>query len=111
MPSPAFEDGLPFYEPANHLGGDYFDYIPLTGGRLAVTLADVSGKGISAALLMAKLSAEARYCLASEPTTSAAIARLNRVFSESRWEGRFVTFVVAVLDPALLPFMSNAVTV
>lgn len=89
-----------FYEPANHLGGDYFDYIPLAGGRLAMTLADVSGKGISAALLMAKLSAEARYCLASEPTTAAAIARLNRVFCESRWEGRFVTFAVAVLEPA-----------
>lgn len=97
LPGYSFFD---FYEPANHLGGDYFDYIALPGGRLAVTLADVSGKGISAALLMAKLSAEARYCLASEPTPSAAIARLNRVFSESRWEGRFVTFVLAVLDPA-----------
>jgi serine phosphatase RsbU (regulator of sigma subunit) len=89
-----------FYEPANHLGGDYFDYIPLAGGRLAVTLADVSGKGISAALLMAKLSAEARYCLASEPTPAAAVARLNDVFCESRWEGRFVTFILTVLEPA-----------
>ncbi len=89
-----------FYEPANHLGGDYFDYIPMTDGRLAVTLADVSGKGISAALLMAKLSAEARYCLATEPTPADAIGRLNDIFCETRWEGRFVTFVLAVLDPA-----------
>lgn len=88
------------YDPAQQLGGDYFDYVPLPGGRLAVVLADVSGKGIAAALLVARLSAETRYCLASEPDPAAAIARLNRVFCENRWEGRFVTCVMAVLDPA-----------
>lgn len=88
-----------FYEPANQLGGDYFDYLPLPGGRLAVLLADVSGKGVSAALLVARLSAEMRYCLASEPTPGAAMGRMNRVFCENRWEGRFVTAVMAVLDP------------
>lgn len=88
-----------FYDPARELGGDYFDYIPLSGGRLAIALADVSGKGISAALLMAKLSAEVRYCLASEPTPVAALARLNKVFCESRWEDRFITLVIGVLDP------------
>lgn len=88
-----------FYEPANHLGGDYFDYVTLPGGRLGIALADVSGKGISAALLMAKLSAEARYCLVSEPSPAAAINRLNKVFCENRWEDRFVTLVLGVLDP------------
>jgi serine phosphatase RsbU (regulator of sigma subunit) len=87
-----------FYEPANHLGGDYFDYISLPGGRLGIALADVSGKGMSAALLMAKLSAEARYCLVSEPSPAAAIMRLNRIFCEGRWEDRFVTLVLGVLD-------------
>ncbi len=88
-----------FYEPANQVGGDYFDYVWMPGGRLAVAVADVSGKGISAALLMAKLSADARYCLVSESTPAAAINRLNRAFCESRWEDRFVTLVLAVLDP------------
>jgi sigma-B regulation protein RsbU (phosphoserine phosphatase) len=88
-----------FYEPANHVGGDYYDYIDLPGGRLAVVLADVSGKGVSAALLMAKLSGEVRYCLASEPTAAAAMNRINASFSRSGWEDRFVSFVLAVLDP------------
>ena len=87
-----------FYEPANQLGGDYYDYIPLSGGRLAVVVADVSGKGIPASLLMARLSADARYCLASEPTPGEAVARLNRAFCEAGWEDRFVTLVLAVLD-------------
>jgi serine phosphatase RsbU (regulator of sigma subunit) len=89
-----------FYEPARQLGGDYFDYIALPGGRLAMALGDVSGKGIAASLLMARLSADARYCLASLATPAEAIARLNDSFCQPRWEGRFVTFVVAVLDPS-----------
>lgn len=88
-----------FYEPANQLGGDYFDYIPLSGNRLGVALADVSGKGIAASLLMARLSAEVRYCLASLPSPTDAMARLNNVFCENRWEDRFVTLALAILDP------------
>jgi serine phosphatase RsbU (regulator of sigma subunit)/pSer/pThr/pTyr-binding forkhead associated (FHA) protein len=91
-------DFFDFYEPAQELGGDYFDYVPLAEGRLAVVVADVSGKGIPASLLMAKLSSDVRYCLASEPAPAAAVARLNRTFCESGWEDRFVTLVLAVLD-------------
>lgn len=92
-------DFFEFYEPANQLGGDYYDYVELPGGRLAVVVADVSGKGISASLLMAKLSAETRYCLASEPSPAQALGRLNRAFCQSGWEDRFVTMVLAVLEP------------
>jgi sigma-B regulation protein RsbU (phosphoserine phosphatase) len=87
-----------FYEPANQVGGDYYDYIELPKGRLAVVLGDVSGKGVSAALLMAKLSGEVRYCLASESSPAAAVSRINASFSGSGWQDRFVTFVLAVLD-------------
>lgn len=89
-----------YYEPATHLGGDYFDYIPLTGGRLAVALGDVSGKGAPAALLMAKLSAETRYCLVMEPTPADAVFKLNNVFCDSSWEGRFITLIMAIIDPS-----------
>ncbi|MGD0897956.1 MAG: SpoIIE family protein phosphatase [Thermoguttaceae bacterium] len=88
-----------FYEPAHELGGDYYDYVPLGEGRLAVVVADVSGKGIPASLLMAKLSSDVRYCLASEPAPADAVARLNRTFCQSGWADRFVTMVLAVLDP------------
>ena len=87
-----------YYEPANQLGGDYFDYLELPDERLAIVLADVSGKGISAALLAARLSAEIRYQLAGGKKLSEAMEQINRVFCESRWEDRFITMVVAILD-------------
>jgi serine phosphatase RsbU (regulator of sigma subunit) len=88
-----------FYEPAYQVGGDYFDYVELPGGRFGVILADVSGKGVAAALLMAKLSGEMRYALASEATPAAAVQRVNAAFSHSRWEDRFVTLVLVIVDP------------
>ncbi|MBN2021527.1 MAG: SpoIIE family protein phosphatase [Pirellulales bacterium] len=88
-----------FYEPANQLGGDYYDYVWLGDGRWAVVLADVSGKGISAALLMARLSAEVRYNLASQASLPEAVREINRVLCQNRWEDRFITMILGVLDP------------
>ena len=78
-----------YYQPAHQLGGDYYDYVPLPGNRLVTALADVCGKGIAAALLVARLSAEVRYCLLSEPQPVEAVSRLNQVFCHDRWEGKF----------------------
>ena len=88
-----------YYEAARHVGGDFFGYVPLSDGRLAVVLADVSGKGVSAALLMAALSADVRYCLASERDVAQAVARINESFLRGGWDDRFATLMVAVLDP------------
>ncbi|MDR1493086.1 MAG: SpoIIE family protein phosphatase [Planctomycetaceae bacterium] len=88
-----------YYQPAKYLGGDYFDYIALPDGRLAVALGDVSGKGVSAALLMAKLSSEVRYSLVTEPTPADAMKRLNNIFCEVRWDNRFITFLLTLIDP------------
>ena len=88
-----------FYEPANQVGGDYYDYVELSDNRIAVVLGDVSGKGVSAALLMAKLSGEVRFCLASEPTPAGAMNRINAAFCRSGWDDRFVTFILVVVDP------------
>ena len=88
-----------FYEAAHEVGGDYYDYVPLPGNRVAIVLGDVSGKGVSAALLMAKLSGEVRFCLASEADPAKAVMRINQTFARSGWADRFVTFAVVVLDP------------
>lgn len=93
--------GLQFfdhYSPAKHVGGDYYDYIPLPGNRLAVAVGDVAGKGIAAALLMARLSAAAHVCLANTPSLPEAVRHLNLLLIRSGCEDRFVTFVVAVID-------------
>ena len=95
-----------FYEAAHQVGGDYFSYIPLSENRLAVVLADVSGKGVSAALVMAALSADVRYTLAIESDVAKAVTLLNASFMRSGWDDRFATFVVVVLDST-----SNAVSV
>jgi serine phosphatase RsbU (regulator of sigma subunit) len=87
-----------YYSSAREVGGDYYDYIRLPGNRLAVALGDVSGKGVSAALLMARLSAAVRFCLATEPTVAGAVCRLNAELTRAGSPDRFVTFVVAVLD-------------
>src|SRR6187399_2272308 len=55
------------YESAYEVGGDYYDFILLPRQRVAILLGDVAGKGVVAALLMAKLSAHARYCVQTEP--------------------------------------------
>ena len=88
-----------YYDSAYEVGGDYHDYIELPDGRLAIIVADVSGKGISAALLTAKLSAEMRFCLATESDPAAAVTKLNYVFSQGGWEDRFVTMILMVLHP------------
>ena len=88
-----------FYEPARQVGGDYFAYVPLPDGKLAVVMADVSGKGVPAALVMAVLSGDVKYCLASETDLVAAVSRINDAFCRSGWDERFATFVAAVVDP------------
>jgi serine phosphatase RsbU (regulator of sigma subunit) len=88
------------YQSALEVGGDYYDFIPLPGGRLAVLLGDVAGKGVPAALVMAKFSVEARVSLQSEPDLSAAVNRLNALLTRAPVSDRFVTLAAVVLDPA-----------
>ena len=89
-----------FYESAYQVGGDYYDYVMLPEGRFAIVLGDVAGKGVSAAIIMAKLSSDVRFWLASEPNAAKALGQINAAFSRHSWDDRFVTMVVAVVDPA-----------
>ena len=91
------------YESAYEIGGDYYDFIPLPRQRLAVLLGDVAGKGVVAALLMAKLSADARSCMLAEANPAVAVTRLNALLNRSGIADRFVTLVAAILDPRAIP--------
>jgi serine phosphatase RsbU (regulator of sigma subunit) len=88
------------YESALKVGGDYYDFLPLPGQRWAILLGDVAGKGVPAALIMAKFSVEARVCLETEADLAAAVSKLNDVLARSALQDRFVTLVALVLDPA-----------
>jgi serine phosphatase RsbU (regulator of sigma subunit)/serine/threonine protein kinase len=86
-------------EMAREVGGDYYDFIPLPDGRLAVMLGDVAGKGVPAALLASKVSERARYYFLSEPSPSAAMGRINNWLCGAGFLDRFVMLVVFSLDP------------
>lgn len=89
------------YESAQQVGGDYYDFIPLGNGRLAIMQGDVAGKGVPAALLMAKLSAECRFCLLTQPNLAAAVSRLNDLLLQAGGlTDRFITLAAVLLDPA-----------
>jgi len=85
---------------AGPVGGDWYDYISLAGGRVAIVLADVSGKGMPAALLMSAVRGMVRSLapLASGP--SAVLASVNQMLIDDSVTGRYVTMIYAVLDPA-----------
>jgi phosphoserine phosphatase RsbU/P len=88
------------YESAQEVGGDYYDFIPLPGPRLGIALGDVAGKGVPAALLMAKVASDARFCLLTEKGLAEAIYRLNELMQEAGLLDRFVTLAMGLLDPA-----------
>ncbi|MFN0196872.1 MAG: SpoIIE family protein phosphatase [Planctomycetaceae bacterium] len=95
IPQYEFHD---YYEAAQSVGGDYFDYVKLPNHRIGITVGDVAGKGVPAALLMARLSSAARYQLITQPTAAAALSSLNTEIASSGLGYRFITLVLAVLD-------------
>ncbi len=87
------------YESALEVGGDYYDFIPLPLRGLAVMIGDVAGKGVPAALLMAKISSDARFCMLTEPTPEAAVGGLDAQLHLAGLPDRFVTLAAGLLDP------------
>jgi sigma-B regulation protein RsbU (phosphoserine phosphatase) len=85
--------------PAGAVGGDWYDFIPFDDGRWGLVLADVSGKGTAAALLMSATRGMLRS-LATACCPSEVLRKLNELLVNDFPSGRFVTMVYAVLDPA-----------
>lgn len=102
LPSPR-PSGFPIHgvnRPARGVSGDFFDVVELPGGRIAFAIADVSGKGMNAALLMAKTASLFR-CLAKRlDGPGDLLAAIDAELAETGSAGMFVTMVAGVLDLA-----------
>ncbi len=86
------------YEPAQMIGGDYFDFIPIDKDHLGVCIADASGKGTSAALLMASLQSGLRGQAILNLRPYETVNNLNLMLSRFLVSGRFITLIYGVLD-------------
>jgi sigma-B regulation protein RsbU (phosphoserine phosphatase) len=100
LPNDAHRTFSARYRPHHHVGGDYYDAVGLSDGRMAIAMADVSGKGMPAAFLMSNFQAHLHAQLERNDNGLENLVRsLNdRVFSSARGE-RFITLFLAIHDP------------
>ena len=86
--------------PADHTCGDYYDFIRFAGGRVGIAIGDVSGHGFGPALLMAETRAYLRSLSKTSTDLAQILRRLNRFLCQDTEDERFVTLMVALVDPA-----------
>lgn len=86
------------YLPHDHIGGDYYDYVPINKNQFLICLADVSGKGIPAALMMSNFQASLRTLLRQTPNLTDIIEALNFQVLENAKGEKFITFFAAIYD-------------
>jgi len=86
--------------PSARVGGDYFDCIPVPGGQLGLVVADVSGHGVPAAIIMSAFRALVRTCLRAGHSLDEVAETLDRELPDTTAGNAFVTAVLAMLDPA-----------
>jgi sigma-B regulation protein RsbU (phosphoserine phosphatase) len=88
-----------FTLPARSVGGDFYDFVELSGGRLGIAVADIAGKGIAAALLTSVVQASLRVISAEGDIPAAQLAaRMNRFLHRSTGANGYATFFYAQLD-------------
>lgn len=88
-----------FYQPAGEVGGDFYDFIPMHGGKMGLLVADASGKGLAGALLMVEARAMIRTMASVASSPREILTAVNRVLLQDLEKGRFVTAFFALLDP------------
>lgn len=97
------------WQPAQSVGGDYYDVLDFNDSKLGLCIADVAGKGLPAALLMSNLQAAVRGLAAPSLPPGALCQRLNSLVCSNTTNDRFITFFYAELDgPARALRYSNA---
>lgn len=85
---------------ADEIGGDYFDYIPVSNNRLGLVVADVSGHGIPSALVMTAFRALLRTKARRTSSLASMASSINRLLPEFTGDNHFVTVLYAVLEPS-----------
>lgn len=88
------------YTPARTVGGDFYDFVPRARGSLGILIADVSGKGMAAALLMATTRSILRSVIDAEDRPGEVLRRANTLLLREIPKGFFVTCLYGLLDPA-----------
>ncbi len=88
-----------WWYPHQAVGGDYCDVLPLADGRLALVMADVSGHGLGPSLLMASVRAALRALVLEHSQPEVLLALLSRSLAADLHEGRFITLILALVDP------------
>jgi len=86
------------WQPASTVSGDYYDVLRLGDHRLGICIADVVGKGVSAALLMANVQAAVRAFASGSESPAQVCAKVNSLLHENIATGKFVTFLYGILD-------------
>src|ERR671910_1705503 len=90
----------PFYQPAREVGGDFYDFFELPEGRLGLVVGDATGKGVSAALVMASARSMLRaVARASEYSPGGVLGRVNDALATDIPPNMFITCFYAILDP------------
>src|SRR5690349_11165723 len=89
------------YLPHDRVGGDYYDYVPINKNQFLICVADVSGKGIPAALMMSNFQASLRTLLRQTPNLREIVEALNFQVLENTKGEKFITFFGAVYDLSL----------
>jgi sigma-B regulation protein RsbU (phosphoserine phosphatase) len=87
------------WQPAREVAGDYYDFVPLADGQLGLVIADVSDKGMAAALFMALTRTIVRACAGRTPSPADGITHANRLICADSSGGMFVSLFYALLDP------------
>lgn len=85
--------------PCRSVGGDYFDYVPMADGRIFVVVADVSGKGLAASLLMSSLQARVHALCELQTDVAKLVSRLNHSTKANTPDNKFITGFFAAIDP------------
>lgn len=106
-PGPLRLDGVridALNDPGQRVSGDYYDYFVREDGLIGVVIADVAGKGLPAALLMANLQSAVRLIMDSETDVTKLTRQLNKLACQNIGDSRFITGLFGLLDPAARRF-------